>query len=181
MPLNERNKLIEENMGLVGRVIKDRVRNINGIGIFTYDDLFQIGCVGLCKAADTWKRKGRFSTYAYIIIRNEIFGALEYATSRREREVVTDPGFLPGSPVSAQDIPDGSLADLNRALDAAQAQATGITAKGIQAIRLLAEGYTHREIGERMGASANNVAAWVARARKYLRVQPAIAEFGGLI
>jgi len=77
-PQYERNKKIEENMGLVGQVIKDKVREIHRIGIYTYDDLFQIGCVGLCKAADTYRAEGDacFSTYAYIIIRNEIYDAL---------------------------------------------------------------------------------------------------------
>ena len=71
---------------------------------------------------------------------------------------------------------------MNRILGDAQAQAGGVTAKGIEAIRLLAQGYTHREIGERMGgASANNVSAWVARARKYLRARPEIAALGELI
>lgn len=45
----------------------------------------------------------------------------------------------------------------------------GVTAKGIRALRLMADGYTAREIGEQMGASANNVTAWVSRARRYLR------------
>ena len=56
------------------------------------------------------------------------------------------------------------------ALEAAKLKSNGVTAKGIDAIHLLAQGYTHREIGERMGGvSANNVSAWVAKARKYLR------------
>ena len=177
MPSNERNRLIEENMGLVGQVIKDRVRDVRGVGIHTYDDLFQIGCLGLCRAADTYRPgKVRFSTYAYVLIRNEIFDALEYATLRRAREAVTDPDELPGR--NLHELPDGIQYDLERVLDAAQADATGITAKGIKAIRLLAEGYTHREIGERMGATANNVSAWVARARKYLRARPDIVVLG---
>lgn len=178
MPSSERNKLIENNMGLVGRVIKDKVRDVRNIGIFTYDDFFQIGCIGLCKAADTYKPgKERFSTYAYILIRNEIFDALEYATLRRNREKITAPNEMPG-----RREPDDSLSDLKRILDGAQAQAGGVTAKGIMAIRLLAEGYTHREIGERMGGvSANNVSAWVARARKFLRARPDIAALGELI
>ena len=45
----------------------------------------------------------------------------------------------------------------------------GVTAKGIRALRLMADGYTAREIGEQMGASANNVTARVSRARRYLR------------
>ena len=49
-------------------------------------------------------------------------------------------------------------------------------------IRLLAQGYTHREIGERMGgASANNVSAWVARARKFLRSDQTIKDLGDAI
>jgi DNA-directed RNA polymerase specialized sigma subunit len=117
---NGERMLVEENMGLVGKVIKDKVRDITNIGIFTYDDLFQIGCIGLCKAAAAhMPDKGRFSTYAYMLIHNEIFSALEYATLRK-----------------------------------------------------------NREIGERMGGvSANNVSAWVARARRFLRSDPAVAAF----
>jgi RNA polymerase sigma factor (sigma-70 family) len=181
MPSNERNLLIEENMGLVGRVIKDKVRDVRSVGIHTYDDLFQIGCIGLCKAADTYvPGKGCFSTYAYRIIRNEIFDALEYATLRRNREAVTDPDELPVT--AAPEALDALLlSDVNLALDTAQGEAAGVVAKGIEAIRLLAEGYTHREIGDDMGATANNVSAWVARARKYLRARPDIAALGELI
>jgi RNA polymerase sigma factor (sigma-70 family) len=172
---SERNKLIEDNMGLVGKVIKDRVEFVDGIGIYTYDDLYQIGCIGLCKAADAYRPGGRasFSTYAYVSIRNEIFSALEYATLRRSRELSTDPLWL-AEQIECE-LPDESLYDLERALADAQSSATGIYAKGIAAIRLLAAGYSHREIGRHMGASDNNVSAWVARARKNLRARPDIA------
>ena len=90
MPSNERNRLIEENMGLVGQGIKDRVRDVRGVGIHTYDDLFQIGCLGLCRAADTYRPgKVRFSTYAYVLIRNEIFDALRIATDLVEVEGIS--------------------------------------------------------------------------------------------
>ena len=167
---SDRNRGIERNMGLVGQVIKDKVRDLQGIGIYTYDDLFQIGCIGLCKAVDTFKpdKRGSLSTYAYILIRNEIMDALEYATLRRTRELPTDPDELMGKIMP--ELPDGTLQNLNHALEAARSEASGVTAKGIEAIRLLAQGYSHREIGNLMGgASANNVTAWVARARKFLR------------
>jgi len=180
MPQDDRSKLIEENMGLVGQVIKDKVHDIRDIGVFTYDDIFQIGCIGLCTAADTFDpEKGRFSTYAYRLIRNEIFDALEYATLRRNREVLVDPEELPASAMQSF---AGETLDIERILDKAQAQAGGVTAKGIAAIRLLAEGYTHREIGEQMGGvSANNVSAWVAKARKYLRQRPDMIALGELM
>ena len=183
MPQNdERGRMIEENMGLVGKVLKDKVRDIHNIGIYTYEDLFQIGCVGLCKAADTYRPEGggKFSTYAYILIRNEIFDALKYATLRRNRETVIDmnkwaPGTLTASAYRFMD-------ETELALDAAWARVSGVTAKGIEAIRLLAQGYTHREIGERMGGvSANNVSAWVARARKFLRSDQTTKDLGDAI
>jgi RNA polymerase sigma factor (sigma-70 family) len=178
MRLNdERRALARNNMGLVGQVIKDRVRDISRIGLYTYDDLFQIGCVGLCKAAATHTPgRGKFSTYAYMLIRNEIFSALEYATLRKNRETALKSHELP-EPLVYDEFPDGTGEAINRALDAALSGASGVTAKGIEAIRLLAEGYTHREIGERFGnVSANNVSAWVARARKFLRANPAVVS-----
>ena len=166
--------MVEENMGLVGQVIKDRVKGIKGIGIFTYDDLFQIGCVGLCKAAAAYRSgNAEFSTYAYIIIRNEIFDALEYAALRRNREFAIEPDGLSGILSISNDTDE----NLSLMLDDALSRASGVTAKGIRAIRLLSDGYTHREIGESMGgASANNVSAWVARARKYLKADPDISK-----
>jgi len=165
-----RSKMIEDNMGLVGKVIKDNVRNIHSIGIYTYEDLFQIGCVGLCIAADTYRAngKGSFSTYAYVLIRNEMFKALKHATIQRRRETYIEMDKLDAI---AMETPVNRLpGEMGCALDTAKARTTGITAKGIEAIRLLTQGYTHREIGERMGGvSANNVSAWVAKARKYMR------------
>ena len=55
-------KIVGANMGLVGRVIQDKIHGAYQLGIYTYDDIFQIGCIGLCKAAATDKG-GCFSTY----------------------------------------------------------------------------------------------------------------------
>lgn len=69
MVKEKREKLIESNLGLVhscaGR-FKER-------GV-EYDDLFQAGCVGLCKAADGFdeERGFAFSTYAVPVILGEI-------------------------------------------------------------------------------------------------------------
>ena len=42
-------KKVEENMRLVHQVIKDKVHGYRQWGFHTYDDLFQIGCVGYVK------------------------------------------------------------------------------------------------------------------------------------
>ena len=70
----EQQRKAEENMGLVGKVIADKVHGTY-FGSYTREDLFQIGCIGLCKAAAT-DMGGCFSTYAYRLIWNEICTAL---------------------------------------------------------------------------------------------------------
>lgn len=51
MKLNEQQRqIVAENMGLVGKVIKDRVHSPNQLGIYTYDDIFRLAasaCVRL--------------------------------------------------------------------------------------------------------------------------------------
>ena len=178
MPLNEKQKLVEDNIGLVGTVIKENVKNVNNLGIFTYQDIFQIGCLGLTRAAANYiPGKEKFSTCAYIYIRNEIFNALDYATVRRRKEEIVDPDtvldlLLAQNPQSEF---EETASELEKMLDAAKSRATGVAVKGIDAIRLMAQGYKCREIGEMMGgASANDVTAWVSKARAFLKTDPDI-------
>ena len=59
----EQREKVQKNIRLVRKVINDKVHGPYQLGIYTYDDIFQIGCIGLCKAAATDKG-GTFSTYA---------------------------------------------------------------------------------------------------------------------
>ena len=175
MLTEEQKKIVGANMGLVGRVIQDKIHGAYQLGIYTYDDIFQIGCIGLCKAAATDKG-GCFSTYAYRIIWNEICSALIYASRRSATELTIDPELMdvPDPP----DLGDMEFEELSILLDAVEKEAKGVTAKGIRALRLMAEGYTSREIGEQMGgAKANHVTAWVTKARKYLKSRPEIQAY----
>ena len=43
--------IVEANIGLVCRVIKDKVYGLGQEGPSAYDDLFEIGCIGLYKVA----------------------------------------------------------------------------------------------------------------------------------
>jgi len=74
--------LVTQNLGLVSHVIETCVSLPCNHSVYDYNDLYQIGCRGLCKAAATTTGKGKFSTYAYKVIRNEIYNALIYATYR---------------------------------------------------------------------------------------------------
>ena len=69
MSVKERNAVIEQNIGLVHAC----AGRFKGRGV-EYEDLFQAGCVGLCKAADGFdeSRGFAFSTYAVPTILGEI-------------------------------------------------------------------------------------------------------------
>jgi RNA polymerase sigma factor (sigma-70 family) len=181
---------VEKNLGLVGKVIKDKVHDTNQCGIYTYDDLYQIGCIGLCKAAATDKG-GTFSTYAYRLIWNEICDALIYANRRKETEIAVDYDTLA---YRAGNEPDGSgllwdmlysadsilYPELKVTIEEAKKNAAPTVQKGIDALLLMADGYSCREIGERYGVEPNVVTAWVSKARKYLVTRLASPEGGVL-
>lgn len=88
MTTTEIDKLVTENMGLVSMVVKRYI----GHGT-EYDDLFQIGAVGLVKAAKNFdpSKNLRFSTYAVSKIVGELktyfrdSGAVKIARSRKEQ------------------------------------------------------------------------------------------------
>jgi len=167
--------LIEKNLGLVDRVIKDRIEDVNKIGYFTLDDLVQIGRVGLCKAARGYvpeSGKAKFNTFAYICIRNEIYDALEYMSVRTKWESPEDFDVVLATTPIDDDFDNKSGAEL--VVNAIQRNSVGIISKGIEALKLYSQGFSYKDIGEIMGASTNNVTAWVSKARKYLLKRPEI-------
>ena len=168
----EQRKRVMDNLGLVRKVIQDKVHSPCQLGFNSYDDIYQISCIGLCKAAAT-DRGGVFSTYAYRLIWHEICSALIYATRRSAEEANQDlRGQLREREADTQFQVE--YLDLQELLSRSERAAKGVVAKGICAVQLMAEGYTCREIGERMGANDKNVAAWISKARKYLKADPSI-------
>ena len=170
----EQQVKVEENLGLVYKVLGDKLKGQISVGSYTREDLFQVGCIGLCKAAATDKG-GTFSTYAYRLIWHEICDVLVKANKQRNAEVFDE---------YERDIPeldDGKRrAEINfdvvRELVSAKAEAPPHVVKGIDAMLLMAKGYTCREIGERMGAGDNLVSAYVSKARKFLKGRPKSAQ-----
>ena len=178
MTLTERQqRIVEDNMGLVGRAIKDKVHGLGQEGAFTYDDLFQIGCIGLCKAAATDKG-GCFSTYAYRLIWNEICDALVKTTRVNQNETVMEANdILRGV---QEHMPDPLEAcELKQILESARRSADGVTAKGVQCLMLSAQGYTSSDLANIFNVNASAVRMWMTKARRYLRDFPELATYIG--
>ena len=171
----EQQKLVEDNMGLVGKVIKDKVHGIGQNGVYSYDDLFQIGCIGLCKAAITDKG-GCFSTYAYRLIWNEICDELIRTTRLTQREQISDVTEILA--LSAQDCPDPfESCNLRHALEQAKSMAQGVTAKGIRCLELTLQGYSSQEVGTMVEAEAATVRMWMTKARRFLKNLPELHDY----
>ena len=132
----EQREKVEQNIRLVRKVINDKVHGPYQLGIYTYDDIFQIGCIGLCKAA-----------------------ALIYSTRRQSTELSSDmiPLVAEDPTVSIADV--AAQLDVQAALKAAKQKASPCVIKGIDAMIQMAEGRSSKEIGKEIGVSANHVCA----------------------
>ena len=171
----EQLRIVEENMGLVGKVIKDKVRQLGQPGTPCYDDLFQTGCVGLIKAAMTDKG-GTFSTYAYILIWNEICDELIRNTRLVLNEQPADTIEILSQ--SAEQLPDPlETLDLCDILLQAKMQAPGGAARGIECLELTVQGYSSQEIAKLVKADPGTVRMWMTRARKYLKGIPELRQY----
>ena len=171
----EQMRIVEENMGLVRKVIKDKVRGIGQPGTPEYNDLVQTGCIGLIKAVATDKG-GCLSTYAYRLIWNEISDELARNTRLVLNEQPADTiEILSQTPEQVLD-PLETL-DLRNIILQAKKQAPGGTARGIDCLKLSVQGYSSQEIGAIIGADSGTVRMWMTRARKYLRRIPELQQY----
>lgn len=169
MTLNEeQKKKVEENMGLVGKVIKDKIHGAGQMGIYSYEDLMQIGYIGLCKAAYTDKG-GCFSTYAYRIIYNTLMDAIVQINRQNSFETAAD--YLEGWNIEKTYSDQNAYTDLKYSLKEMEKKAPKGIRKGIRALLLSAEGYSSAEIGKKYHGSENTVRVWISRARKYLKLK----------
>ena len=169
----EQQYLVERNMGLVGKVIKDKVHGLGQPGVPNYEDLYQIGCIGLCKAAISDKG-GCFSTYAYRLIWNEICDELIRATRLSGKEQSFDSMEDPINDMQKDAL---DTFDLRLALQQAKDSTQGVTAKGIHCLELTAQGYSSQEIGAIVHAEAATVRMWMTKARRYLRSIPELRQY----
>ena len=169
MTLNEeQKKKVEENMGLVGKVIKDKIHGAGQMGIYSYEDLMQIGYIGLCKAAYTDKG-GCFSTYAYRIIYNTLMDAITQINRQNSYETAAD--YLEGWNNEETYSNQHAYTELKYSLREMEKKAPKGIRKGIRALLLSAEGYSNMEIGKKFHSTANTVRVWISRERKYLKLK----------
>lgn len=168
--------LASSNIDIVKWVISDHIEVNKSICGLSYDDLFQEGCLWLCKAATTYDgKKAQFKTYARIVVKN---GLLTYCKKmcRKQKKLIN----LNDMPVDSEDGGNETFTDeatynsliseidTFALLDSVKSEYSGIARLGIEALELKTLGYSGADIALLWGVEQNHIGAWISRAKKKL-------------
>ena len=169
MTLEEQNELAAQNIALVKCVINRHF--MKSTHVVPYDDLFQIGCIGLIRASRGYDpSKGAFSTYAIPCIRSEIWRAFRHLNRRGNQHnglVSLDACIIDTDNVSGHEVfrsPDNTE-DEAVARAAYNAAILGLNDVNLRTLGMLASGMNQREAARALGTSQ----AAVSRRMKLFR------------
>lgn len=175
----EQQKLVEHFLSVVDWVILDHIRinpHVCGLG---YHDVYQEGCLHLCRAAATYTgHADGFGAYARAVVRNGLISycreisrqanCLLFPSCQEESGAdylrATDQPTLEQS-VLSQITDERALAALRKA----RLEYTGVVRLGIEALELKVKGMSGQEIAAKYGVKPNLVGAWISRAAQRLR------------
>lgn len=170
--------LVEQNLPLVSKTISRYIQtkeNVCGLG---YEDLYQEGCVALCRAAATYDgTTALFSTYATTLIRNHLLDCCRAICNRQRLQpsISLDAAEEDGGPVipglSDKYAMDALIDQLQTAelLAACKQRYTGVARLGIEALELKINGYSGADIARLYDVKPNHIGAWIARAAQKMR------------
>lgn len=172
--LNDKQRiLVTEHLDVVDKVIRKCIHINSQICGMEYDDIYQVGAIGLCKAATTYHEfsTAKFDTYAFKVVKNTILDHLKkiirnYNSQEMHMyELVND--LTRKNSVSPENILYEDM--IVRTLKYAKVKCSGSTLKGIEAIELRLQGFSSKEIAKKYSVPTNYITACVSRAKKYLQ------------
>lgn len=167
-------KMVEEHLPLVKRVIYKYIiadETVCGLG---FDDLYQEGCIWLCKAALTYREdKGaQFAPYAERVVANGLRTYCRLTASKQKRlrslsDYMDEESNLLSS---SEPMEEEMIAqDILRFLQRLKPQYSGVARLGIEAIEWKVKGLSGAEIAKMYGVKPNAVGAWISRAVQKLK------------
>ena len=172
---SDQQQLVEENLDLPDILLRTKIHPNEAIRGMEFEELYQCGCLALCRAAATYDHSTQFRTYASRVVYNAMIDQCRtaqkhYGNTLSYDAVVGDDEdsysiFLQAS----DDVDETVLAgELTKLLDEAKKTYKGAVLKGIEAIELQLKGYSGAEIARMYGVKNNNVTSWISKARSAL-------------
>lgn len=167
----EQQHMVENNLQLVKRTIYKYITVSDTLYGLNYDDLFQEGCIWLCKAAATYKEdKGvQFSTYAEKVVAN---GLRSYCrlTYNKQKRIVSLSEYELDMPIVMAVLDDVLMEqDILMVLQKLKSEYSGVTRLGIEAIEWKVKGLSGAEIARMYNVRPNMIGAWISRAVQKLK------------
>ena len=174
----EQQELVEQHLDLVSIIIRKYIRTNEQVRGLEYEDLYQYGCLALCKAAYHYDGRVKFETFAGTVIRNALLDECRKANAVYTKHLSYD------ASINSDDDEDtfarilGDTSDINDSIfseelmsivQTAKKTHKGAVLKGIEAIELRIKGYTGAEIARMYGVKNNNVTSWISKAASVLR------------
>lgn len=173
--LNEEQKrMVEENLKIIDCVIWKCIFFNNRVCGMEYDDIYQVGAVGMCKAALHYRpcSNAVFSTYAFRVIRNTIFDYLRSLNAKQE----AFQKFISETDDYIDQLQDEEALtnelyekEVMQALRETKGRYSGTARKGIEAIEMKMQGYSGKDIAAMYSVKTNYITACIFRAQKYLK------------
>lgn len=165
-------RLVEENLAVVERVLRFNVRVNPCIAGLSYEDLYQEGCVWLCNAALTFDpARSSFASYARQVVQNGLIGYCRNVLSKYQHTVLL--GDLEPAVLTALEVQNAisshTKCETPLLLVATESQYSGVTRKGVHALALQVSGMPLSAVAVRMSVPPNHVSAWISRAVRKLR------------
>lgn len=182
-------ELVEQNLTVVKMAIhKSIIVNGNLYG-FEYDDLYQEGCIWLCKAAHSFdeSREIKFATYAEKVVTNGLRTYCRLMCGKQKHHILMpaqsddeDDGFS-AEQLPAEDMLDSLFEeqDIYTLLQNCKQQYTGTARLGIEAIEWKVKGFSGAEIAKMYGVKPNLVGAWISRASSRLKQNHTFMQYFG--
>lgn len=170
--------LVEKNLHLVTKVIRGLSISNSSMPEMNADELYQVGCLALCKAAMRFDDGRPFEPYAKTVIRNALLDQYRLAMRYHQRtcslsETLTDTDEISFETLlrSGTGNPESEICETetDAYLMMLEKQNTGIMSKGIATLLLTAKGYNSTDIAQHFGVPANHIRAWKSKAAAKLR------------
>lgn len=180
----EQQYLVEANLSVVYWVIVENIHVNRTIFGLAYEDLYQEGCIWLCRAAITYDASlSLFPTYAKKVVRNGLISYCRRQCNKEKHFVHLEigdsgellPGELDSSTIDSSATHISFLETLDL-LESRKAEYRGVALLGIEAMTLKIRGYSITEIAALYDVPPSHVGAWISRSAQKLRNDPAFLE-----